>query len=279
MLSTLCLHKAWALKVYYPIHLLPTCLALERALELHSNRLPPKGSYFQPPRPSAKKLLFVLRTNLCWAIHCIKCSGAGRAQRTEALRSLALPEVTSRRLSALPCSFQIQFKVTIVNCSGYSNIAPRGDLANYHFWLYRVWQHLACEPTVWLADYPVGLLAAMGPSVHRLKFEPWKDLQRVYTRYIHETDARYFHQNCCLVSVGFHPYRNRSQGRRPSTFFRIQSCILRCSILQFDNLNAREALCFLRAESPASGASSHLFWNCLLDSAAQRHCIDVQLQS
>ena len=37
---------------------------------------------------------------------------------------------------------------------------PRGDVANYHFWLYRVWQHLACDPDLWLADFPVSSLAA-----------------------------------------------------------------------------------------------------------------------
>lgn len=86
-----------------------------------------------------------------------------------------------------------------------------------------------------------------------------KDFQRVYTRYIHETDTCCFDQSCCVVSVGFHPYRNRSQGRRPCTSMPYSKLyFLRCTLLQSDNLNAREALCFFHAEIPASGASSVL---------------------
>ena len=37
-----------------------------------------------------------------------------------------------------------------------------------------------------------------------------------------------------------------------------KAVFLRCTLLQSDNLNAREALCFFHAEIPASGASSVL---------------------
>lgn len=47
------------------------------------------------------------------------------------------------------------------------------EISNYHFWLYRVWQHLACSPLIWLGDFP----------------------------------------------VSFHPYRNRTLGRRDFRYF------------------------------------------------------------
>lgn len=107
-----------------------------------------------------------------------------------------------------------------------------------------------------------------------------KDFQRVYTRYIHETDTCCFHQSCCLVSVGFHPYRNRSQGRRPSTsmpYSKLYFCDAHyCNpttwmlVRHFAFFMQRSRLQVL-----------HLFWNSLSNSVrvAQRHCIDVPLQS
>ncbi|CAE7539555.1 rplM [Symbiodinium natans] len=78
--------------------------------QIRPRRLPPKGSFFQPPSSEGKRL-----------------PGTDRQ-----------PEVS-----------------------------------NYHFWLYRVWQHLACSPPIWLGDFP----------------------------------------------VSFHPYRNRTLGRRHFAYF------------------------------------------------------------
>lgn len=48
--------------------------------------------------------------------------------------------------------------------------SQQGDVANYHFWLYRVWQHLACDPDLWLADFPVSFHPYRNGSVGRRHF-------------------------------------------------------------------------------------------------------------
>ena len=53
-----------------------------------------------------------------------------------------------------------------MECNGFwtsveaEAILCRPEISNYHFWLYRVWQHLACSPLIWLGDFPVRLSSA-----------------------------------------------------------------------------------------------------------------------
>eukprot|EP00931_Biecheleriopsis_adriatica_P101515 TRINITY_DN76633_c0_g1_i1.p1 TRINITY_DN76633_c0_g1~~TRINITY_DN76633_c0_g1_i1.p1 ORF type:complete len:620 (-),score=83.86 TRINITY_DN76633_c0_g1_i1:58-1917(-) len=109
--------------------------------QVRPRRLPPKGSFFQPPSVQPRQPAIYEDTDDTIKIN------AEPVQNTSA---------------AEPFIFTHQRR--------------ESEVANYHFWLYRVWQHLACDERIWLAEYP----------------------------------------------VGFHPYRNRTEGKRAFRLFHRQ---------------------------------------------------------
>lgn len=112
--------------------------------QIRPPRLPPKASFFQPPTVKTPSM-----------------SGTSAAAAGGIIEADSVGEIEDGK--------------------NHSNVAKvvlhqqtrQTEVANYHFWLYRAWQHLACDPKIWLADYP----------------------------------------------VGFHPYRNRTEGRKTFDLF------------------------------------------------------------